>query len=257
MKKSIILAVFIFLTLSLSVFSLNIECCSSLADFQDNLFKSYEKTSKKNITRLKTNLWIKFAHKLAPGNLVIRHLSLIDLLENKPGNKKKIIKLINTISYDKEDCIWLEGYSYWLYTKPFLEKYADKFNIGEIKQSIECIDLNFVNTAYIRDGKLYPSPFGDLRDVPLEKEFQDSKPKQEASAGPVTKINNTYIIKASPLGMNTHAPKKDSKITVKEGIPQNFEFYKGYNKKYKKPFEEFFDMISLRRLLSILMGYKH
>jgi hypothetical protein len=150
------------------------------------------------------------------------------------------------------DSVWLEGYSYWLYTKPFLEKYNEKFGTAEIQKFIEDINSSFVKTAYRRGDKLYPAPYGDLRDVPLEDSLQHEISSIEASIGIVTKNNDTYFIKAAALGFNMHTPETGAEIKITDGRPENFVFYEGYDRKYKNSFLELLDMLDIRRLFSFL-----
>ncbi|MDD4902319.1 MAG: hypothetical protein PHE24_04225 [Patescibacteria group bacterium] len=250
MKKIIaLLALVIALIFILGV---NFEHGSSLADFQDELFAKYNSgaaITPADIHRLESNRWISLAYFLAPNNMVVRQYCLIDLITNNPKNEKKIMSLADKIGSDH---VWLEGYSYWLYTKPFLEKYQERFEAAEIKTFIKEIDSNFVKTAYLRGDKLYPAPFGDLRDVPLEDSLQNGTLSAEISIGIITKNNDVYYIKAAPLGFNMHTSEKDAEIKIANGWPENFAFYEGYDKKYKNFFLELLDMIDGRRLFSFL-----
>jgi hypothetical protein len=178
--------------------------------------------------------------------MVVRHYCLIDLFNNNQNNEKKIMDLVGRIG---SDSVWLEGYSYWLYTKPFLEEYNKKFKTAEMEKFIESVDSNFVKTAYWRDDKLYPAPYGDLRDIPLENSLQRKTPSNEVSVGIITKNNYNYFIKAAPLGFNMHTSETEARIKIVDGQPKNFAFYEGYDKKYKNFFLEFLDMLSARRLL--------
>ena len=69
------------------------ETGSTLADFQDDKFKDYLEggaATKEEMRRLERNLWVRTADKLAPGNLVVRHYCLIDLLSGKPRHERRI-----------------------------------------------------------------------------------------------------------------------------------------------------------------------
>jgi hypothetical protein len=233
------------------LFGANLEHGSSLASFQDGLFAKYnlgEKLTPQDLRRLESNKWVALARFLAPNNMVIRQYCLIDLAKGEKGNEKKILDLSNEMAPDH---IWLEGYSYWLYTKPFLEKYDEKFQSDELRKFIEEIDATFVKTAYRRGDKLYPAPFGDLRDVPLEDGLQSGMPLADASIGIITKSGDTYSMKASPLGFNMHTAERGAEIKIVDGRPQDFIFYEGYDKKYSNPFLEFFDMLDARRFISL------
>jgi len=248
MKKIItLLALLVVLVL---IFGINFEYGSSLANFQDELFAQYNSGAKitpAQMHRLKSNRWVSLAYFLAPNNLVVRQYCLIDLINNNPKNEKKIMNLANKIG---PDSVWLEGYSYWLYTKTFLEKYNEKFGTAEIQEFIEDIDSSFAKTAYRRGDKLYPAPYGDLRDVPLEDSLQHGISSVEASIGIITKNNNIYFIKAAPLGFNMHTPETRTEIKIVDGRPENFVFYEGYGRKYKNFFLELLDMLDVKRFSS-------
>lgn len=251
----------------------NFEFGSSLAHFQDNKFKEYQEgkkeLTKKEKIRFKKNLWIKMSDKLAPSNLVIRHYCLIDLYDKKSHNKRKIQNLLDLLG----DGLYKEGYSYWLYVKPFLVEYSKKYKLFDC--FIKDMDLKFQKTAYLgTDGKLYPAPFGDLRHIPLELEYQSSGPVSENTKiyPVIVKIKPDYIeyfIQRCPLGFNTHIPDKTqtvkvsndgSEICVLDYIKfsekcEPFVWYKGYDKKYKDKEEEFKDTFSKNRRVSLL-NYK-
>jgi len=267
-----------FLILLLTILSIsctnhyNFEFGSSLAHFQDAKFQDYKEgkeLSKEEKVRFKNNLWIKMSNKLAPSNLVIRHYCLIDLYNKRPRNKRKIQNLLNLLG----NGLYKEGYSYWLYVKPFLVEYNRRYNLFDC--FIKDMDLNFQKTAYLgTDGKLYPVPFGDLRHIPLELGLQSSSSVSEnLEIYPViVKIKSNYIeyfIQRCPLGFNTHIPDKTqvvrvnndgSEICVFNYIDSSekckpFEWYEGYDKKYKDKEEEFKDTFNKNRRLS-LFNYK-
>ncbi len=250
MKKITALVAIIFIIL-IVVFTTNFEYGSSLANFQDELFEKYnsgEEITEQEVKRLESNQWVTLSYFLAPSNLVVRHYALADLARGEKKNEEKINKLLEKMA---PASVWLEGYSYWLYAKPFLQKYADQFEAQDIQDRICAMDTIFTRTAYLRDGKLYPAPFGDLRDVPLEESLQTGTTTSEVSTLVITKENDTYYIKPAPLGFNMHTPEKEMEIKIVDGVPENFEFYEGYDKKYKNAFEEFIDMLDTKRILSI------
>jgi hypothetical protein len=247
--------------------SINFETGSSLSDFQQALYNKVlinEKLTDEETKRLKGNCWVKLARWLAPSNLVIRHLCLLDLVQNQPTNYNRIVDQIKKLTYwtpkVKELC-WAESYSYWLYTKPFLITYKTTFNSGTF--FIEVIDSGFQKTAYFRDGVLYPALFGDLRDVPLEDFLQDPKECLEnVSVFPVTKTldgkgQTLYTIKGVPIGLNAHIPKVDSQIIIKDGYPIPFIWYAdngatiAYRVKYPTKWLEYKDVFDWRRIKTI------
>jgi hypothetical protein len=74
--------------------------------------------------------------------------------------------------------------------------------------------------------------------------------------GPVKLINvnsiiSQYVITAMPIGMNDHIPKSDYTINVINGIPDNFKFYEGYDKKYRSQAEESLDLLDPIRIKTI------
>jgi len=251
---------------------INFETGDSLAGFQQELFenkvlkgKPFEKSE---IRRLKDNLWVKLASRLVPGNLVIRHYVLIDYSNNYYKYTDKILSLIKKLCWytnSRKHLLWAEGYSYWLYTKPFLQYYAIKANcvhsnitlISPFEYFISEIDQGFADTAYYRKDILYPAPFGDLRDTPLEQHLQSQTPDINAEIVPLYKYNQKYTIHGSPIGFNTHIPKDSYRIDAASGIPIDpdksvpFKFYEGYSLKYKNKWQELLDTFSFKRMKSI------
>ena len=120
------------------------------------------------------------------------------------------------------------------------------------------LDAGFIKTAYKRNDKWYPAPFGDLKDLPLTEDLQTVCDSliDSAAAGIIkmkkeNKILISYIIQAKPIGMNFHIPKRDTVIKIFDGIPVNFKFYGGYEKKYKNKEEETFDLLDSLRIKTI------
>jgi len=240
-KYYIILILFILITFLL-IQDYNFENGSSLADTQDDLFIKYQEGNDINTNYLEHNVWVSFAKVLAPSNLVVRQYVLVDLFNNNINNEKNIIKQIDKIGSHNNDCIWTEGYSYWLYTKPFLLEYDSKY----ISDFIICVDEGFVSTAYVNNDILYPAPFGDLRFQPLEDKFQNKTAVYHITIGPVSKNGTIYSIDKFSLGFNTHSPVK-SKIDIINGSPyennNSFKWYEGYDKKYENKWEAIIDTL--------------
>lgn len=247
---------------------INFETGNSLADFQQELFETkvlkgipFEKDE---IRRLKDNLWVKLASRLAPGNLVIRHYVLIDYSNYYYEYPDKILSLIKKLcryTTESKHLLWAEGYSYWLYTKPFIEYYAYGHIPGTVftpfSYFISVIDQGFADTAYYRNGILYPAPIGDLRDIPLEKHLQNHTPYTNVEIDTLYKYNQKYTIHGSPIGLNTHVSKDSYRIDTASGTPIDpdkgipFKFYEGYNLKYKNKWRELLDTFSFKRIKSI------
>ena len=230
---------------------------TKLAEFQESLFKKIQNKdsiSASNIYTLKFNLYVKLAYYLSPSNLVIRQLCLIDLISNNTKNKPKILKLINKIG---KQTLWLEGYSYWLYTKEILDFYEKFFNLLDIQSFIFSMDISFLRTAYKFEGVLYPAPFGDLRHIPLEQHLQDdTKLINTIFYKPILKQTNhpeiKYTILSCPLGFNTHVPIKNQTISITNNyFFPNLFWYESYDKKYKNKLSELIDTLRIERILSL------
>jgi hypothetical protein len=232
---------------------------------QDNLFQRYKEGQAipaQEVSGLENILWINLAITFAPCNLVIRQWCLLDLLKNNLRNKDNVANMISRLSYQGGNLyrIYAEGYSYWQYTRMILDTWVVKFggitDMSGVKRLIEEIDQGFVRTAYLRGGIWYPAPFGDLRDVPLDKELQithiiNNMTVKNVSVSMLTGGTLKYVIKGGPIGLNTHIPKNDSTIMVVNGIPQGFKFYTGYDKKYKNKMDEMIDTFDMRRVFAI------
>lgn len=228
-----------------------------------DLYKKGIALNEEDLTGLEKNLWVSLASVLAPNNLVLRQWCLIDLFRDRPTNKEKILKIIDVLSYGKNsgpDRIWGEGYSYFNYCLDTLNPWMEKFNgdatVKKISALIEAINRGFIATSYLRDGTWYPAPYGDLREEPLRPSLQIKHTERDTVISNITvkygsanKID--YVIKARPLGLNTHITLYDSSIYVIDGVPNGFLFYQGYDKKYKNKFAELFDTLNIKRILSL------
>jgi hypothetical protein len=233
---------------------MNFESGTSLAIFQDKLFKQYCEQqsviiSKQDSNRLNNNLWVSLSSCIAPCNLVIRHRCLQDIFNCKQKFKDEILDLFKRLTPG----LWIEGYSYWVYTKYILTAWAAMY-YSDLIESINAMDRSFCLTAYVgKDGLLYPAPFSDLRDQPLESYLQNSKDViDNIDIEPVSKKRLIYKITAYPLGCNLHVPINNTTVSIVNGIPQGFKFYEGYDKKYKSGVAEFLDMIKFNRIFSLL-----
>lgn len=236
-------------------FNFNFGDTTNLAIMQDKLIEEY-KNGLRQITAeqmfsLENNPWIAMANKLAPNNLVIRQYCLIDLFRGRPEKINTISKLLKILSYNSK--IWAEGYTYWLYTRMALDLWMEAFKDTTIKTYIDGINLGFLRTSYFRAKKWYPALFGDLREGPIED--QTNHVPIPAVIGPVSfQVRNNsyvYVIKAIPIGLNTHIPKDDYAVTVEDKTSIDFKFYQGYDKKYKNKAEEWADTLSIKRIKSI------
>lgn len=230
---------------------------TKLANFQEDLLNRYrnQKVLKvgENVTveekaLLDENMWIVMAYYLAPSNLVIRHLCLRAVLNMKPdGFFNEIMNQVKRLAPD----LWVEGYSYWLYTRGALILYTKEVGGGDwIKEKIASIDDAFAETSYMSNGKLMPAPFGDLRknnaiDTVRVKIVNDKKLKF------IEKRGDRYVVKPYFVGMNTHVPSRKEDIIIVAGEPVGFDWYEGYEKKYPSQFAEWCDILNPLRILSI------
>jgi hypothetical protein len=217
----------------------------------------------KEICDMEQDLWVVLASKVAPSNLVIRQWALIDLFCGSDRHKDKILKLMDILTYEESGDykIWAEGYSYFGYTMDILKLWIEKFkSTGDLSVVIDLIDKvkqGFLATSYLRQGVLYPAPFGDLRDVPLDPDLQIPHDMKTMSISNVifncAEVDGMvwYSIKGWPIGCNTHIPKSNSVIRIQNGVPVDFKFYDGYDKKYKNRWEEYRDTFDPKRLVSI------
>lgn len=234
-----------------------------VADLQDRVFKKIQDSSEitdKDYKDIQNNIWIDYAYRLAPSNLVVRHLCLRDFLSGTSNNDWRIWSQLRYLTSGDKAPLWMEGYSYWLYTKPFLLEYVTRFPAPTacIKYIVEKIDESFALSGYDRDGVHYPAPFGDLSDIPLEGHLQNITPVLDFKCSYLTKTaGNIYYVKKSYLGFNAHVPSKDETYIIKNGIPylngnptREFEWYEGWDKKYPTIWDELKVYINVQRIRS-------
>jgi hypothetical protein len=237
----------------------------ALAQFQESCeqkFKNGETITPEETAKLGGCIWVKLASVLSPSNLVIRQWALIDLFSGLPWHASRLEKMIDTLSYkgDKSGMrIWAEGHYYFWYTMCILQlwvtKFEDKVDLLKIKQIIDEVHKGLTITGYYRDEVLYGAPYGDIRDVPLDSAVEVKREN-------IVKISNvnmvaagnmiSYQIQGRPVGLNLHIPKNDSVVNVIGGVPIGFKFYEGWDKKYKNQWEEIQDLLSWKRIKSLL-----
>lgn len=251
---------------------MNFKNGTELAKQQDEYLKRYlngYKFTKKEIQEMESNLWVKTASVLAPSNLVVRQYALLDLMLRRPKYVEQILKQLKTLTYNTKDNIklWAEGYSYYRYTKDILDEWCKLFPTTSsafgINTLLNQIDKGFVETAYEKNGVLYPALFGDLRNEPLRDPYGVLYPAKQIDSKSVyianvfmaydkTVNSYMYIISGNPIGLNTHIPKNESvSFVIREDVI-GFKFYEGYDKKYKNKMEEVGD--SLNTIKSILLS---
>lgn len=232
---------------------MNFESGTSLAKFQDKLLDQIQanlnngKTNnydKETFRRLSRNMWVKLAKTLAPNNLVVRHYCIQDIIEGVPKHGKIIQDQCDELA-PFPGHLWAEGYSYWLYTKKALKLWTSYFvsnvyRAEAINNMIDSTDRAFLKSAYLgKNDLLYPAPFGDLRDIPLEDHLQNKCTTDYFRGKFLTRrVNGVYEIQPYILGGNTHTPVKKQNIKIVDRRPKGFDFYTGYDKKYKNKREE-------------------
>ncbi|MFW6272262.1 MAG: hypothetical protein ACOC2U_00565 [bacterium] len=211
------------------------------------------------VNKLRQNLWVWLSYRIAPSNLVIRQYCIIDILSKDQNYRNKIIWLLKKLApydeknkrfWNKDACIWLEGYSYWLYVKHFLCLYVEKFKDEEISKYIARVDRGFVYSAYRRNNYLAPAPFGDLRDIPLEESLQNEKELFDVNLFPVFKFYDTIYVDRYYLGFNSHVPHETYTSLIDHGYPIGFKYYTGFQNKYNNIIEEFLDMVRPKKIWS-------
>lgn len=226
---------------------MNFEWDGALASRQDRiaqLLKDGAPIPAAEYAMLAKNAMVRIAAVLAPCNLVVRHYCLLYVIERKPGYLKKIILQCKIISYES-CCLWAEGYSYWCYTRNMLEL------VRAANDWIDCFillqDHWFQMTAYGRAGILYPPPFGDVIDEPMQSQALED----QAWIYPVVYIDSfTYHIHARPVRFNLHTEAVDREYKIADGRPVGFKYYEGYQKKYPTKWSEILAL--LRRAIVLL-----
>jgi hypothetical protein len=243
---------------------LNFDQDGTLWEFQQSLFnkiQSGQKVTDDEIDRLKGNLYTKIAKYLAPSNLVIRQQVLLNILVCC-DNESAILRQIDLLTYkwvNGKLNLWAEGYSYWSNEVKsallaWIESYKQYPLSDPPKLPIMDIDELFQASAYNRDGILYPAPFGDVYNSPLDPTLQNQSTTQTFS--PVLPIsiqnNKIHVCGKYPIGLNLHTPDKTTNITITDGSPTPFTWYTGFANKYKTALKEIFAMCKMNRMVSVL-----
>lgn len=241
----------------------------ALADFQQATYGKImagQAPSTDDVKRLTSvsveNVWIESARVLAPDNLVIRQYILKDYVNSKADHYDAIMAMLKKLTYWQNGAwrlLFGESYSYYIYCRGFLILYCSKFgnSTATLGEFISMIDTGFQVTAYLNGTVMYPAPFADLRDVPLDPPLQDpSKILPNIDLFPVAKrtlMDGTveYKVKGCALGYNGHVQISDSKCSIVNGVPTPFTWYTGYDKKFPKWYSQWVSMADPRRLLSL------
>jgi hypothetical protein len=255
-------------------FSFNTIDLAILQENYEAIYKQGGTITSEQLSNLKKHVWVILASKLAPSNLVIRHWCLIDLFSNSPDHADKIKEMIDLLSYKKDDNgmrIWAEGGYYFWYTMCILQLWLDKFFswgaslpllpiMSKICQMIEEICKGIAETAYFRNGEWYVAPFGDVRKSPMSNmpigiDLQNIKQQSNAVISVISRSSQNsnivvYKLRARPIRFNLHIPKNNAKVTVINDTVIGFKFYTGWSSKYKNQWDELWDMLSFKRLIS-------
>lgn len=228
---------------------------STLARLQDRAIYSIKRgkaISKWHYDQLRSNWYIKLANYLAPSNLTIRNDVILDITEGSKNRRDRISSHIGKLF---NEGMWAEGYTYWLYTRDALKLIRTEWIW--LSKIIDKTDISFIKTSYFRNGKLWPAPYGDLREYPIHRfiisAHPEIRPHYTISIGSITKTRSSfheriYHIRPFTVGLNTHTVKNESIISITKGVPTPFIFYKGYDKKYKNKLEEIKDIFDPRRI---------
>lgn len=266
-----IMAIYLTLLVSLHACNLNFTNGHALAVKQDSLITIYKENGKIENTesvvkKMRKNFYINSTWKQNPTNLHIRQYLLICVFDkNITDFSEDALQMINDLSVWNGERTWLEGYSYWLYTKVAIELYIEKYPMGKytliFSEIIKEINTFFRKTAFYnaQEQLWYPAPFGDLRKRPLEKqELMGVDTADTVKLSNVMKITpvagmTRYIIDATPIGLNTHTQKSESDVYIFNGVVSDlvgtgFSYYTGYSNKYKDKKAEIFDYLSPKRI---------
>jgi len=199
---------------------MNFKWNGNLAEQQDRVFCALANgsfPSADDFCSIRGNWIVLIAAVLAPSNLTVRHYCLLDMIENVEDRFNKIRHQCYLLT---RGGLWLEGYSYWQYTKPFLKKYGmfDNFIMNQ--------DQMFSETSWCKNGKFYPAPFGDVWDSPLE--CQDFYPFKAAAPVEIPRLPvSHYHIKSKAVRFNLHTETVNAFRD-----PTSFKYYTGYKNKY-------------------------
>jgi len=254
-----------------------------LADWQEDKINRVESdvygaTDTVEIRQNRNNLYIIAARVLAPSNLIIRQYCIEDIYLNCPAHLSEIIHLYKMLSLD--GIIWLEGYSYWLYTRRALDLYIKHFKAKYLTEVTILDNLinktydGFITTSYQRNGIKYPALFGDLREIPIVIEEERKGFLKGLTVEESTRLINhivitrddyytqeytSWIIIPHGRGFNSHIPHKKyfakANYHVANGVAlfvdiTGFKFFTGKTavKYYMQPF------CNIRGWWSILTG---
>jgi hypothetical protein len=200
------------------------------------------------------NVWDHMARTLAPNNLSIRSAALEYILYNNEEAlatcKKLILKLM--VRDDAGNYpLWVEGYSYWVYTRDALEHIGDNDvgrTISEINNSFVLLGHHYIEN---RIEKFTPPPFGDCRALGMKlTPYQKTLELPTDINHPLVVVHRNglnrtrYLHNTYTIGGNTHTEDEIGIITY-EGEPtfEEHDYYTGYPTKYKNVFVEWLDII--------------
>jgi len=256
-----------------------------LADWQEEMIRkwnedSYTAEDIAEVIASQKNLYITVGRYIAPSNLIIRQYCIEDLYLHTPKHLKEISHLYEILSDYPQSDIWLENYSYWRYMREALDSYIEYFSkwdkVPEVINGIGYLGYSrfqtyaaFLRASYknAKGDKCYPAPYGDLRFVEIENEFNLFKstfyPQHNYSIQPsFLEIHDLlhsikYVVKPIPRGLNSHVPHSKRHIVdviynadETSFTVQNFKFYTERNsvKHWFSPY------LNWRGWLSILQG---
>jgi hypothetical protein len=135
-------------------FSFDTTAIAVLQENYEAIYKQGGTITPEQLSDLKKYVWVILAGYLSPSNLVLRHWCLIDLFSNSPDHAEKIYKMVNLLSYKKDDNsvrIWAEGGYYFWYTMVILQLWLAKFPIAvTISEPKDTPVLSYSTINYIK-----------------------------------------------------------------------------------------------------------
>jgi len=223
---------------------------TKLAKFQDNVIFNLKNNvilSPNQIKELSAhNVWVNFSYKKSPTNLALRHFIIKYIVFGDEEYKTKLFYTFNKLTVSTMKCsninlLWAEGYSYFQYCLEAL----NLLNLPYINNRTSIIQRTFNKIALHKDHQCYVVPFGDCRKVLSEYQVNIQKSFRHRLIDIfVYDEYIEYTLKKYRLGGNTHTQKHNETITISIKDPEvEYEFYEGYEKKYKNWFEEWKDII--------------
>lgn len=217
---------------------------------------------------LRGNIPSRLAYFLAPSNLVVATLVLLDLIEGRNTRQAKILKTcqrccgINparcawtVFEVDWSRSLWLEGYSYWSVVVRYLRAYRGMFDCVWAADIMVEIEKNFQCLGFHMPGaNKFPPPIGDVYEGPMAP-WSDYDTRTRI--GPVsmewpgTPYDLLYCVNADPVGFNLHTHRVRNQYGIINGVLKGFSWYTGYRNKYPTVWSELREIFRWCRFVSL------